>query len=827
MSISEFESAADQIEVDVQAVARLVDSVLSADLYWFPVRHHSPSVAKHLEMAIHARKPKLIFIEGPAEANSLIPFIVDSQSKPPIAIYSSYRDDDNVLGLAGVASPAEDIPPRFSCWYPLLSYSPEYVAMLAAKKVGAEVRFMDLPHHALLTPADQFIEHPQEPVEQEADESKPVIPKQVIQREDESLFVESSFYQQLAKAAGYKTWAEAWDTLFESRDWKDDVEAFRLEMATFCAAVRSTTSPDRIATDGTLPRERFMMQTIRETLKSQKLKPRDAMVVCGGFHLFLDQNDDQPPPVQPEGTLYSTVVPYSFFRVSELSGYAAGNRAPQFYQSMWELTKSEQLDDLLAQYVVAVLNRARRSGESVSSADAISVSQHARMLAQLRGRPVPILDDIQDALVTCCCKGNPQDEGTQLLKAIDFVNIGTKVGRVTAKLGRLPIVNDFYSQIDDLQLDEVMGKEKQLTVSLDKRDKQDERRSVLLHRLCFLEIPLVKQIDAPNTEFATGTLFKERWSLKWNPKVEPTLVEQNLYGDSIEAAVLAKLHEEVARDEGHAGRTCGHLRRSIEMDLPNLVAEVQVACGDAIDSDSRFVSLTTALGHLLVIDRFATYRNLRRDELQELIVLAFDRACFSITDVCNVPEDQQPPVIDALLSLADIMLKSEGDQFSRDLFAENVRSAAEESTVPFLRGAFLGMLTEIRSLPAQELANEISAYASAAPEQMIHAGDFLDGVMSVSRTSIMLGADSLVSSIDDLLKAADWDTFLIMIPKMRAAFERLHPAQTDTLALRVATSYGLAEEASSLTELNTSLEAAALIASIDSEVAKIMTRWNF
>ena len=49
-----------------------------------------------------------------------------------------------------------------------------------------------------------------------------------------------------------------------------------------------------------------------------------------------------PPPMPPAGTVYTTVVPYSFFRVSEMAGYGAGNRAPQFYQSCFELTAASR-----------------------------------------------------------------------------------------------------------------------------------------------------------------------------------------------------------------------------------------------------------------------------------------------------------------------------------------------------------------------------------------------------------------------------------------------------------------------------------------------------
>jgi hypothetical protein len=92
--------------LSADAIKKQVEAVLQDDLYWFPVRHHSAAVARYLDAVIKERQPKVILIEGPAEASDLIPFIVDAKTKPPVAVYSSYRDDDNVLGLAGKASPS-------------------------------------------------------------------------------------------------------------------------------------------------------------------------------------------------------------------------------------------------------------------------------------------------------------------------------------------------------------------------------------------------------------------------------------------------------------------------------------------------------------------------------------------------------------------------------------------------------------------------------------------------------------------------------------------------------------------------------------------------
>jgi hypothetical protein len=804
--------------LDSDVIRSRVEAVLAEPLYWFPVRHHSPAVAHLLEGVILKRRPKIIFIEGPFEANHLIPFVTDSKTKPPIAIYSSYRDDDNVLGLAGVASAAEDVPPRFAVWFPLMAYSPEYVALLAAKKVGAEALFMDLPHQALLRPKGQA---PAEP----AVEKKPDPPR-APEDEADRLVMESGFFQKLAEAAGYRSWPEAWDSLFEARALDEGPEAFRHELAAFCAAVRATSRPERIARDGTRERERFMYGFIRQTLMERKIPPEQAMVVCGGFHLFLDRDDPEPPPPTPPGTVYTTVVPYSFFRVSELSGYAAGNRAPQFYQSFWDLLRDGRLSDLLADHVLAVLKRARSEGEPLSSADAIATCQHAEMLARLRGRKAPVLDDIHDALITCCCKGDPQNEGAQLLKAIDAADVGNKIGRVTAALGRLPIVNDFYTQVDDLNLGDLLGKEKRLTLDLDKRKPLDERRSVFLHRLRFLGIEIGGMTDAPSGDFAAGTIFREKWALRWGPGIEPALIEQNLYGDTVEAAVLERLREQLAQEGLHAGKTCTRLVQAIDLDLPDLTRQVEDACARAIDTDARFLSLSQALGRLMVLERYAVYRNLRRDLLADLIIRCYDRACFSLLDVVAAPEDQQAEVVSSLVALAEVVQQGESKGLERPLFAQHVRKAADETKVPFLRGAFLGMLAELRELTPVQLADEVSALARAPAAIMVTAGDFLDGILAVSRTSILLGAESLIAALDELLQAAEWESFLTMLPRLRAACERLHDRQRDALAEQVARHYGLTE-AETVTELRTSVGAAALIARIDQQVAEIMKAWDF
>lgn len=839
--------AADSLEgsLDYERLRAATEAVLAEPLYWFPVRHHSPNVARHLRAAMLARRPKVVFLEAPASAQALVPHLVDARTRPPIAIYVSYRDDANRLGWAGVTTPSPDIPARYASWYPMLPYSPEYVALKTAREIGADVVFMDLPPFALIRPRGEDGDEATE------DGDHAEIDDEAAEAADdgdgdgdaagaaaggpswEGLVVRSSFYEALARAAGYRTWDEAWDAMFEQASRHADTEAFRRDLAAFCAGVRATTSRHTVERDGTLPRERFMWRTIRGELARRKLPPEQAMVVCGGFHLFLDRQDDTPPPELPEGTVYCTVTPYSFLRTSELSGYGAGNRAPRYYQRLWEAFGEkgkpggdDPAVDAMVRHVVAVLARGRTQTEGLSSADAIAVTQHARMIASLRGRPAPILDDVRDALIACCCKGRLEEEGAPLAEAMEVAEVGSAVGKVTPALGQLPLVNDFYGQLDALELDGVMSKDRKLKLTLDLREERDARKSAFLHRLVFLEVPIGKAPERGKGD--GGTLFREQWTLAYSPRVEDALVEKTLYGDTIEAAALALLEEQLAASGRHAGLACRRLVEAVAMDLPALVVRLEAAAGHAVDEDKQFGSLCDALVHLHLLDQLSAQRKLARDVIAELVRRCFAHACFEIPNVASVPAEDQEPTIAHLKSLAEAVQGAAGEAgaLDRDLFVENVTAAALATTVPFMQGAFAALLSEMRAVDPADLARRVAAFARARPDTMVLAGEFLDGAFAVAKTSILLGAGELVGAIDELIRTATWDQFVVLLPRVRHAFERLHDRQRLTFSERVAESYGI-KEAAEIAKLHTSVGAAVQMAAIDGEVAAIMKEWTF
>src|SRR5689334_9528677 len=99
--------------LDLDALVARVDAILAEELYWLPVRHHSPAIAAQIGACIRERKPKIVFIEGPSEAQAMIEFLIDPKTRPPVAIYSSFRDDAAVMpGPTGQSL----APPRYSAW---------------------------------------------------------------------------------------------------------------------------------------------------------------------------------------------------------------------------------------------------------------------------------------------------------------------------------------------------------------------------------------------------------------------------------------------------------------------------------------------------------------------------------------------------------------------------------------------------------------------------------------------------------------------------------------------------------------------------------------
>lgn len=113
---------------------------LSQPVLFFPIRHHSPACARHLLKAIASYEPDCILVEGPENANEMIPALAHKDTKAPIALYY-YKDSKGLL-----SEEKED----YKCYYPFLDCSPDLTALREGKARSIPVRFIDLPYGEIL-----------------------------------------------------------------------------------------------------------------------------------------------------------------------------------------------------------------------------------------------------------------------------------------------------------------------------------------------------------------------------------------------------------------------------------------------------------------------------------------------------------------------------------------------------------------------------------------------------------------------------------------------------------------------------------------------------
>nr|WP_244187816.1 DUF5682 family protein [Streptomyces regalis] len=92
------------------------------------MRHHGPGSARAVRAALDAARPRVVLIEGPPEADALIPLAADEDMRPPVALLAHAVDE-----------------PGRSAFWPLAEFSPEWVAIRWALEHQVPARFIDLP----------------------------------------------------------------------------------------------------------------------------------------------------------------------------------------------------------------------------------------------------------------------------------------------------------------------------------------------------------------------------------------------------------------------------------------------------------------------------------------------------------------------------------------------------------------------------------------------------------------------------------------------------------------------------------------------------------
>ena len=704
----------------------------------FGIRHHGPGSARSLRRALEELGPDLVLIEGPPDADAVLPLAADLAMRPPVALLV-YRPD----------------APRRAVFYPFAEFSPEWQAIRFAQERGVAVRFMDLP----LTM--QFArEEPQTstPGEEDGDDNGGA---------EEPAVAETGRIDPLialAAAAGYDDHELWWEHQVERR--QDPAGMFQA-ISEAMHALRAETT----VSEHDLTREAFMRQTIRAAVKQRHER---IAVVCGAWHApaLTDRGslkaDAQLLKGLPKTKVEVAWIPWTYSRLSYRSGYGAGVDSPGWYHHLWLAPERAPV-----RWLVEAARLLRAEDLEASSASVIEAARLADALASMRDLPGPGLPELRDAALSVYCRG--QHAPLQLIRS--RLEIGSVIGGVPEAATIVPLQRDLRDTQRRLRLKVT---EEVRTLDLDLRKDIDRERSVLFHRLGLLGLywATPQQISG-----RTGK-FHELWQLRWEPEMEVALVEASVWGSTIAdgASASARHAADVTTD---IAELTALLDRVILSDLTGAIdlvlARVQERA--ALSSDVR--RLMAALPPLARVARYGDVRKTSIERLRPVIDGLFERVLVGMPLASvALDDDAAAEMVEAMSQLQHAIDLLEGTD-EREQWQGTLRAlSARDAVHPLVRGYCCRLLVEQQQLDQAELGRLSSlALSPAVPSEQ--AAGWLTGLLRGSGL-VLVYHDAVWSAIDGWLADLPADRFPAMLPLVRRAFAGFSHAERRVMGEKIA-----------------------------------------
>lgn len=728
------------------------------------VRHHSPACARLVAHAIAHDRPQAVLIEGPSDFNPRLRELLLDHTLP-LALYSYANEDER---------PAQ-------CWFPLLDYSPEWVALRHGHAAGATLRFIDLPHWRYRTVPDAR----RHTAGQANTRSRYA---QVVTR--------------LCRRFGCDGDDALWDHLFESAQTSDELTQ---RLALYFAELRG----DDAGTEQDQVRERYMAQWLGWAATTFER----TLVVCGGWHQPVLERalSADGPAAEPEVPLPRDdraagcyLVPYAYRQVDALGGYGAGMPSPQYYQWVWQ----DGLRAAAERGSATIVARLRRAQVLLSTADLVTLERATRALADLRGHTQPLRHDLLDALQSAVVKealeapvpwSDTRLLGTHhhpVLREGLLALTGDGIGRLHGDTPLPPLLHDVSERLAQAGIE--VGREVRKLV-LDRRRAEDAPRAQLLWQLRCLEVGGAQLVETKAPRAARGLArelnFEEHWRLQQNDRWFPDLIEAAVHGATLAAAARQCLLQRAADARGDIAALAMCALQAIRAGLLDMGHELAQQLRHGIGACHDHGAAARAARLLAEIVQAGFWGDDPRELLEGPLALVAERLLWLLEgrdgsgSAALLDADvQAAAVFDTLLRLD---LPGFDADFTRRTFARLARAPTKP---PGLRGAALGVAFQHGALAAEPMAarEEVVAITRSMPPRDA-LGDFLYGLFSCART-LATEDDGIVRAIHGAIDAMGVEDFLVALPALRAALGWFPPRERGALGGHVARLMGLSAD---------------------------------
>lgn len=598
----------------------------------FGVRHLSPAGSWHLLELLNEVEPDLVLIEGPSDLTDQLVHICARETKPPIAIMAY----------------SETVPIR-TILYPFAVYSPEYQAIKWAYEKQRACRFIDLPSSVFLA-----IQEKQATVEQlQLQERFESLSNDEVRHSHSSM---GSVNRRIAELSDEDSQEAFWERHFEHNLNRG---AYLRGASEYGRQLRAWQDEDLMDEAENLLREAYMKYQIEQAI-AEGYAPERIVVVTGAYHVdgirAITALDDQEIASLPAIPSQTTLMPYSYYRLSSRSGYGAGNKAPAYYELLWDSLNAGKPEHAAYTYMARLAAYQRKAGHMVSAAEVIEAVRLSQTLAQMKGFSTPSLRDLRDSAVTCMGHGH----FSEIALAVADTEIGTKLGSLPEGISRTSIQADFYRLLKELKLDKYKSTVAQ-SLELDLRENtrvkseqaafMDLRRSFFLHRLLMLKISFVTK---QRMEQAKAT-WAETWNLQWSVEAEIQLVESALRGETVELAAAFVFQERMEQSQT-ISEAAAIITDACMCGMPESV-EMATAVLQKLAIDAASVKEIADTAHSLsVVIRYGNIRKLDYSALMPILQQLFYRACLIMADNCSCDNKAVNDIIAAMDLLNEVSI---------------------------------------------------------------------------------------------------------------------------------------------------------------------------
>ncbi|WP_326721120.1 DUF5682 family protein [Streptomyces sp. NBC_00243] len=714
------------------------------------VRHHGPGSARAVRAALEAAAPRVVLIEGPPEADALIPLAAEEGMRPPVALLAHVVDE-----------------PGRSAFWPLAEFSPEWVAIRWALDHGVPARFIDLPAtHTLVWGKDESPSEESEEEEGSGDEAGSS-PGEAVRIDPLAV---------LAETAGYDDPERWWEDVVEHRGGAAGGDPFApfAVLGEAMGALREAYGVGGHERD--LVREAYMRLQVRA---AQREFGDDVAVVCGAWHVpALRQKttagaDRALLKGLPKAKADMTWVPWTHRRLSRVSGYGAGIDSPGWYGHLFGAP-----DRPVERWMTKVARLLRDEDRMVSSAHVIEAVRLADTLAAMRGRPLPGLTETTDAVRAVMCEGS--DVPLALVR--DRLVVGDVMGEVPESAPAVPLQRDLARLQRRLRLKpEALERE----LELDLRKETDAGRSRLLHRLRLLGIGWGEPVASRGS---TGT-FRETWRLRWEPELSVRVAEAGVWGTTVLSAATAKADAD-AIGAGSLADVTALAERCLLAELPDALPVVMRVLADRAALDADVGHLAQALPALVRSLRYGDVRGTDTHALSDVAVGLAERIFVGLPPACAALDteaaEEMRRHVDAVQGAVGLLGETGGAESGggiRGRWHSVLRVLTGRDTVPgVIRGRAVRLLLDEGELAQDEAARLMGLVLSpgTAPTD---AAAWIEGFVGGGSGGgmLLMHDERLLGLVDAWLTGVPAEAFTDVLPLLRRTFSAYEAGVRRTL----------------------------------------------